>query len=556
MGEIIARDMPMHITGGHLVHIKYDDIRTVIDESSSRFAEWEEILNKSDKNMQDFTDSKQFSGETADCVKCYLNEVHGLLIQMIFAVFKDFSGKYILYRNGYYNIDGNKDTELYLTTLRELTDEYAVKRSRFLNVDTDVEKVVHSVSDIAVIPNPDYSALDSRMKNIYEKIRNLGGELSAYESDTVGTAEELMRLITSVTVLIKDYDKGKTVNPVTYESNDFLKSAALKEAVVCVSDSQDYLQEHMNEIEAAYEDEAHVREQIQKEYEEELAKEREKAGIFQIISGIGLAVVGVVAIVGTAGAATPLVAIGLTSGIGTCVFAGAEIIEGGGNYYYGSQGDITTKAFNPVRDTIFGGKQEWYDLTKNIFSTVAGLSVPAAKAGKTAVAMRRSKFYGSGIKDACNKKVLEKVAVDAGMKAAGKEFVKDKATDVITKKISDPMIEHLGDEIGMNDMQKEIAKKASSYVIDKGMDKGLKNSVGEFWDKPDGYEAYKDIRGIKKIEKEFMHFEEIKNVKGKSENAAEVLLHSEKPYKIMEEAEKKRSDYETWKTQQIFLQPD
>lgn len=554
--SISSLDMPVYMCGHCSAHIKYEDIRTVIDESSRRFAQWKEIMEKCAKNMQSLTDSEQFSGETADSIKCYLSEVHGLLFQMIASVFSDFSGKYILYRDGYYNIDGNKDTELEFYSLQNISNEYILRRNEFADNDGNIRYVIDSVSDIAAIPMPDWSYAASRMKNMYKKAGKLNRDFDDYEYASAQAAEDLMQLITSVTALIKDYDTGKTVNPTTYESSDFFKSAALKEAVCCVNASQNYLNEHMDGIEAAYADEARVREQIQKEYEEELAKAREKAGILQVISGIGLAVVGTLAIVGTAGAATPLVAVGMVSGIGTCVFAGAEVLEGSENFYYGSQGDITTKSWNPVRDTIFFGNQEIYDFTKDAFSTVAGLSVPAAKAGKTAVAMRRSKFYGSGIKGACSKEILEEVATQEGLKAAGKEFIKDKATDVVKENVSNPLIDHFGDEIGLNDMQKEVVKKASDYAIDKGVDKGLESKAGEFWDKPDDYKAYKDIRGVKKVEKQFKPLEDIGDKKDKANDAAEILLHSEKPHEILKEAEKDRSDYEIWKSQQIFLQPD
>lgn len=81
--SISSLDMPVYMCGHCSAHIKYEDIRTVIDESSRRFAQWKEIMEKCAKNMQSLTDSEQFSGETADSIKCYLSEVHGLLFQMI-----------------------------------------------------------------------------------------------------------------------------------------------------------------------------------------------------------------------------------------------------------------------------------------------------------------------------------------------------------------------------------------------------------------------------------------------------------------------------------------
>lgn len=51
----------------------------------------------------------------------------------------------------------------------------------------------------------------------------------------------------------------------------------------------------------------------------------------------------------------------------------ARMDEAENSYYLALKGDITTKAFNPLRDTLFLGNQEVYDFVGVTF--VAGSTV-------------------------------------------------------------------------------------------------------------------------------------------------------------------------------------
>lgn len=542
------------------VYIRYEDIRTMIDESSSRFAKWKEILESCSKSMEELTDCDRFSGTAADSVRCYLSEVHGMLMKMIEMVFSDFSGKFILYRDGYYQIDGNKDTVIKEGVLDDGERRYKNLKSDFERLNSNVAGAISSISDIASIPKPYGDGIISQIGKMEKDISRLNQSVVDYENAKAsGEAAELLALISSVTLLIRDYGSG-SVSPVGYTSRDYLKSSAFMDAVISVSASQDYLMEHMDEIEEAYNDESRVREEIQKEYEEELAKERAKAGVWQVIGGIGLAVVGVAAIVATAGAAAPIMAVGLVSGIGTCAFAGAEMYEGGENVKYGLNGDVTTVAWNPIRDTIFAGNQDIYDFTKEAFSTVAGLSITAAKAGNVAMAMRRSQYYGSGIKGACSRKIMQQVAVEAGVKSAAKEFAKDMATEFVTDKIVDPLIDGVGDGLGLNDATKDALKFGAGMIVDKGAGK----IGGDNFDLPDGYDSYKEKRGVKKVMQFFEPIEDVMDresqIKEIKESFFELIMEDDVTeenlgQKQVDKAQEGRDDYETWRKHQAIFAP-
>jgi len=121
-------------------------------------------------------------------------------------------------------------------------------------------------------------------------------------------------------------------------------------------------------------------EEINKVIEEigdDIANERKKQRVIQVVGGVGLGILGAAAVICTVGAASPIVvAAGVAIGAGTACFAWSEVIEGGGSIYYGSIGDSQTLAFNPIRDTILFGNQDLYNMGKNAFSFAASAIIP------------------------------------------------------------------------------------------------------------------------------------------------------------------------------------
>ena len=108
-------------------------------------------------------------------------------------------------------------------------------------------------------------------------------------------------------------------------------------------------------------------------------------------------VVGGALCVASAGAATPLVAVGFaTLGTTTAAFGIADAVEGTQDFYYGAGGDGSTRAVNPLRDTLFMGNDNLYNICESVTVTAASVSLPVAAAGTATVkGFARSAFeYG------------------------------------------------------------------------------------------------------------------------------------------------------------------
>ena len=117
--------------------------------------------------------------------------------------------------------------------------------------------------------------------------------------------------------------------------------------------------------------------------------------------GVFTAVIGIVVIVSTMGAATPLVVAGAVVGFGTSVYGLSNAEEGVHNIALGNAGDIQTKAKNPIRDTVFMGNDKLYHDVGNTFVTASAIMIPIGKTqsvvqGLTEFAIGEAGAYTAG----------------------------------------------------------------------------------------------------------------------------------------------------------------
>ena len=152
------------------LYIRYEDIRTVMDESSSRFSQWQEVMEDCQKNMEELTPDGSISAVLRQTVFAVIfRKSMGCLWTMIASVFQDFSSRFILYRDGYYDIDGNKNTVLSQETLEKGMEKYKKMKSQWETFSDGVVSTVNSVSDIAYVPCPRgetvINAMERFMKN-------------------------------------------------------------------------------------------------------------------------------------------------------------------------------------------------------------------------------------------------------------------------------------------------------------------------------------------------------------------------------------------------------
>ncbi|MBO5460394.1 MAG: hypothetical protein J5983_01180 [Ruminococcus sp.] len=431
--------------------VGFDDLRGINEVTSQKLSSWQDDLVDLQGGIQKLVDLDSFKGKTADSVKAYYNEVHYLMMSSINTALMDFMVKYLLYTDGYYDIDTDHHAKLNEETMNSAKKQYEKSMTNLSGVQTDLRNALNEVSDIFYVGVPGTSSLEDYHEEAISKITTTIDKVYPYEQSILNTElKQLEELITNVRAYIQEYKNGDRNIMANYTSGDYIYDENIYALAVSMNATSQYHQEHQAELEEAIAQQekvyAKLQEEYEKELEEELAKQRADQGAAQMLMGGLAVVVGVAAIVCTAGAATPVVVTAAVAGTCSAAYGVSEMVEGGQHVYYGLNGDPYTSAWNPTRDTIFGGNQEAYDMWGQLSMTVASTCVPVGKSVQ-------------GLKGV--------QAVKAGTLTVAKEVGMDYVEDKVAEKVSEEIIEHAGIESATG---QTLVKLGTNYAVGKASD--------------------------------------------------------------------------------------
>ncbi len=415
-----------------------------IDEWNTQLEQWEEAYRK-------LVNMDTFQGKSAESVKLYLQEVHGFLVVMIKQTLQTYQVRYLLYKTGYYDIDENKYSSIPREALQGEKRKLQEESERLEDISRDIQRSLNSVSDIICLKNPSIEYLADALIDLRKKINLFEQNIENYEETQLTAVQgDMLGLIDSLNNAIQSYRKSGG-NIADYQTGDVGKRISIVDVFVNALANVQYIDDKKEEIQIAADKQAEVYKQIQLDYEE-ACEAREAAGQAKMIQGGVAMLIGVAAIVGTAGMATPVV---ITAGVtGTCSFmyGVSSGVEGAQDWYLGSVGDLETASLNPIRDTIFAGNSEFYELWGNLNMSVAGICIPVGQAVNSVAGMGKS--------------VIAKTAV----KSIGKEV----ATEVIADTGSRKIAGYAQETLKLNDMQSKVLEIGLNIGISKGAD-----SVGQ-----------------------------------------------------------------------------
>lgn len=410
-------------------YVRFDDLRVVSEGTNQQIAKWQEQLQNAQSAIQDIVGLDSFRGQTADAAKAYFSEIHGLLLAAVGGTLVDFMSKYLLYWDGYYEIDSDIHTRLNQDTMESAIREYKTSGENLEEIQSKLRAAVNTTSDIFYPGVPATGGLENSHEEAMKLTRDTMDKVQPYESSVLaGDVKALESFIANTRSFIKSCMNGDRSIMLQYTTGDIIRTYGIYDLAVSMEAANQYSQIHKDALQEAIDRQEKVYAQLQAEYEaemERLAKERADQGLSQMILGGVAVVVGVAAIVCTAGAATPVVVTAAVTGICTVAYGASELTEGGQHLYYGLNGDPYTSAFNPLRDTLFMGNQEVYSIWGNLNMTVAGLCIPIGQATKGA----------SGLQ-----------AIKQGAKAVAKETLIDKASETIAAYTAPVIADTLGVE--------------------------------------------------------------------------------------------------------------
>ena len=373
-------------------NIKFDDITSVQVESQKTINAWGESVASLNKAMTDFINNKNLQGQAISSMRRYLVEVHGTLLQTLVNLMNDYSTNLLLYKDGYYQIDGDLHTKLPGQVFTNLHS--ALKSSRD-NLKSEIEVLKTTKSDISDLVSYEGSSHTSTVMDynfLMNQLKNLDSSITQYESNHASQDLVAFKELLAATKALITEHAGKTRTVGTYQSGDFAKLKSVQRFAIAYKQATQQMESRVERVKDAQE-----RDKVRFE-----ALARSDKGWKDMAVSALTIIVGVTAIVVTWGSATPLVfGVGLTAGLGTTAYGASNMYEAGQDIKLGNAGDIQTKAGNPIRDTLFMGNDKLYHDVGNVFSTASAIMIPIGQTqsvvkGVTQFAIGEAGAYTAG----------------------------------------------------------------------------------------------------------------------------------------------------------------
>ena len=300
----------------------------------------------------------------------------------------------MLYKDGYYQIDGDLHTKLPGKEFTRLHSDLKGSRDK---LKPEIELLKTTKSDISDLVSYEGSSHTSTVMNynfLMNQLKNLDTSITQYESSHSGQDLVAFKELLAATKALIAEHAGKSRNVGTYQSGDFGKLKSVQRFALAYDKAAKQMESRVERVKAA-------QDRDKARFEALAAEDRAKKGWIDLGVGVFTAVIGIVVIVSTMGTATPLVVAGSVVGFGTSVYGLSNAEEGVHNIALGNAGDIQTKAKNPIRDTVFMGNDKLYHDVGNIFVTASAIMIPIGKTqsvvqGLTEFAIGEAGAYTAG----------------------------------------------------------------------------------------------------------------------------------------------------------------
>ena len=375
--------------------IKFDDITSVQVESQKTMNAWEEAVASLNKAMSDFINNQNLQGQAISSMRRYLVEVHGTLLQTLVNLMNDYSTNLLLYKDGYYQIDSSNHAKLPGQVFTTLHSDLKSSRDNLKSEIELLNTTKDKVSDLVSYSGSSHTSTVMNYNFLMNQVKNLDNSIIQYESNHASQDLVAFKELLSATKALIAEHAGKTRTVGTYQSGDFAKLQSVQRFAMAYQQATKQMESRVERVQAA-------QERDKARFEALAAEDRAKNGWKDLAIGVVTVAIGALAIWATMGAATPLVVgAGLTAGIGTAAYGASNAGEGIHNIQLGNAGDIHTKSYNLIRDTLFMGNDKLYHDVGNVFVTASAIMIPIGQTqsvvkGLTQFAIGEAGAYTAG----------------------------------------------------------------------------------------------------------------------------------------------------------------
>ena len=354
-------------------------------QTNQTIQQWGESL----KNLQDsialLANQSELQGEAMTSAKSYMTEVHGTFIQTLTLLMNEYTASFLLYKDGYYQIDTHNHAELPEDVYKGLYSDLGKSKQRF---EQQLEQLTTAKLRVAGLVNYQGTS-HTKTKFTYEKlmkdIKHLDESITQYEEMHARQDLQAFKELLAATKSLLAEHSSRDRSMGSYQSGAFGKLPSVQRFMVAYEQVTAQLNDRMGIIQAALE-----RDQVRMEALH--AEERTKQGLMNLVFGVLTFVAGLSALAMSGGTALPIVApILKIAGTATWMYGASNSVEAVQNIYYGLSGDGKSFAMNPIRDTIFLGNGELYHGFGQVFTLTTGVFIPIAKT--KSIAQGLSQFF-------------------------------------------------------------------------------------------------------------------------------------------------------------------
>lgn len=296
-----------------------DGMNTSVKNQSNN---WMEVLNTTNEKFQVLIDTSNMSGEAATNIKCYIQNVHGILIGLIGQLITLHSTNCRIYKNKYMTeIDTGLHANIEASKLFDFKGRIEATKQTGIDIDDSIAYVLRGIKDIFQVTYSDIGFVAYEHDKVVKYITDLNEQINNheqthYDNDFINSEQ----LLDSLKAFINEQLSANRAYRTTFNVDKLSSSSAIRDlynASVGVD----------KEIESK---EEMLKEAIANEQQRvaDLQKEAEDSRSWIKWVAVGVAVVGsVVLIAVTAGGATPLVCAGVGAAVGVATAASSQFAD-------------------------------------------------------------------------------------------------------------------------------------------------------------------------------------------------------------------------------------
>ena len=354
-------------------------------QTNQTIQQWGKSLENLQESIASLANQSELQGEAMTSAKSYMTEVHGTFIQTLTQLMNEYIVSFLLYKDGYYQIDTHNHAELPEDVYKGLYSDLGKSKQRF---EQQLEQLTTAKLRVAGLVNYQGTS-HTKTKFTYEKlmkdIKHLDESITQYEEMHARQDLQAFKELLAATKNLLAEHSSRDRSMGSYQLGDFRQLPSMNRFMLAVQQSAIYLNNHMPQFQAAGD-----REQLR--VESIYAEERGKQGAMNLVFSVLTMVASATALVISGGTMWPIVTSAFKYGaMAMFMYGASNSIEAGQNIYYGLSGDGKSFAMNPIRDTLFLGNGELYHSLGQIFSLTTGVFIPIAQT--QSIAQGISQFF-------------------------------------------------------------------------------------------------------------------------------------------------------------------